>query len=53
MYVHVESDGYIKRSSNGLISAYSVPNLHAANIPQTGRSMADDNEFHDASETVI
>lgn len=53
MYVHVESNGgFIKRAPNGLTSAFSTPNLHAA-IPISARSMNADDDFQDASEDVI
>ncbi|KAI6184421.1 hypothetical protein M3Y97_00594400 [Aphelenchoides bicaudatus] len=54
MYVHVESDGFIKRSSKGLTTAYSTPNLHAVNAPLTGRSMISaDDDYQDVSENVL
>jgi hypothetical protein len=51
MYTHPESNGFIKRASNGLISAYSTPNLHT--VVPIDRQMSAEDEFHDASETVI
>lgn len=52
MHVHVESNGFIKRSSNGLITAYSTPNLHTT-LPTSTRSTSAEDDFQDASEEVV